>query len=268
MKVYYTDKRPNGQPIEPGTLALVTDLEDGTNPVWTYAKDRDEMERKLALQNANAQLKLARLAAATTQPVATIPSKRVIGADAVMQATADLTNPAKAGAAVATLLESATGINPEDEAREKFARLSEEWEDEHPEFYQHEGNRTLVGALAGERTGRKLGLITKELLTQCYNELLAAGRIFERPETQSNLTTFPGENQAQRTERPRGSRFATGTRSTSFSAPQTVQTRGLKYTEEQIRTMPTSKARDLIESGDKDYAAACEYYYSEAQATA
>jgi hypothetical protein len=35
----------------------------------------------------------------------------------------------------------------------------------------------------------------------------------------------------------------------------------VKYTEEEIRTMPEAKMRRLIEANDPDYAAACEFHF-------
>jgi hypothetical protein len=41
----------------------------------------------------------------------------------------------------------------------------------------------------------------------------------------------------------------------------------LKYTEEDIRKMPESKRRELIDVNDEDYSAACEYYFGGANAS-
>ena len=143
-----------------------------------------------------------------------------------------------------------------------------EWQREHPEFYPHPGNKQLVAEAAGRRVGGKVGSITREILTQTFNELHQRGLLFEEPETPTNTPpVLPGENQVQRVERPRGTQFTTGARSTRFSAPQTAQTRTVKYSEEEIRTMPESKARRLIETNDPDYAASCEYHFP-TQATA
>jgi hypothetical protein len=292
VKIYYTDKRANGQPIEPGTLALVTDLEDGSHPIWTYARDEAELTRKMAVQNANVQMAYERAKAAlaangnsnvartATGAAPTAPARRTITGDQIMQATADLAtgNPGKAGQAVATLLESVTGVNIEEQARRDYALLALHWEDMTPEFYGHPGNRQLLGNRAIRMAGGKPGAVTEAILTQAFNELLAEGLLFEAPEEPAaqhqpaTLITLPGETQVQRTERPRGTRFATGARSTTFGAPQTATTRTLKYTEEQIRTMPLSKQRELNEAnggkGDPDWVEACEYYFSLARATA
>ena len=67
-----------------------------------------------------------------------------MNANEVMQATSDLGNPAKAGDAVVRLFEDATGISPRRMALERAANIAQEWENDHPEFYAHEGNRDLM----------------------------------------------------------------------------------------------------------------------------
>jgi hypothetical protein len=282
MKGFWSDKRANGHPIDPNTVCWVTDLEDGTHPIYTYGRDQAEVLEKLARQNANAQLALVRRAAATNPvngngtgsppaaPARAVPP-RSISPDEVMQATADLTNPAKAGAAVATLIESATGLDPVQLGKHHYATTALEWESQTPAFYPHPGNRQLVGDRAIRTAGGKPGLVTRAILEQAFQQLQQEGLLFERIEetfqsssTTPTLTTFPGENQVQPTERPRGTRFATGARSTTFSAPQTAQTRAPKYTEEQIRTMPERERLKVF--NDPDYIAACEYYFSRARA--
>ena len=279
MKGYWSDTRPNGKPVEAGTVCWITDLEDGTHPIATYGKDQNEVFEKLARQNANAQITLARRAAQsppqnTSGPTSTpAPARQPVSADRIMQATADLQNPAKAAGAVATLLEVHTGVNPEQQALENFASLAERWEDKTPDFFQHPGNKNLLAGRVFRLAGGKWGAVTESLLTQAFQGLQAEGLLFEAPEEPAQqqptatLTTFPGETQAQRTERPRGTGFRTGVRSLSFGASQTPQTRTLKYSEEQIRTMPMNKQRELIRANDPDYAAACEAYFG-ARATA
>jgi hypothetical protein len=282
MNGFWTETRPNGRPIEAGTVCWVQELGEGLNPIYVYGRDTQEVIDKLSRNNAHAQAALARRAVAPATAAATPPAPAATQARArltpgqVMQATVDLQNPAKAGEAVSALLADATGLDPVEMGKQRYATLAIEWENEHPEFDPHPGNRYLLGDKAIRRAGGKPALVTKELMTQCFNELLAEGLLFEatseqlEQQTHGNLTTFPGESQVQRTERPRGALFATGARSSNFRAPQQVaQTRTLKYTKEQIDRMSLAKSRDLIERGDKDYTAACEAYYpSTGQATA
>lgn len=266
MRTYWSDTRLNGKPLEPGTLCYVIDAEDGTNPIAVYGTSMEEVLAKVAKQNVNAQGALASrkppVSAPAAQPVT--PAKaRVITPDDVMKATADLANPAKAGEAITTLLESATGIDPRKLALDTFARMAEQWEAETPEFHAHPGNKRLLTQEAVRLAGGKLAAVTKEHLTQALQLLAGQGILMEVPADDQPPTpssTFPDESQVQRVERPRGSRFATGARSTNFQT-RTGTTRTLKYTEEQIRAMPLSKSRQLIESNDPDYAAACDHYF-------
>ena len=277
MRAYWTDKRANGQPIEPGTFARVLDLEDGTNPIFVYGRTETEVFEKIERNNLNAQATLARRATAQPQsapaqgaPQTTVAApRRGLTADQVMQYTADLQNPAKAGAAIAALHADATGTDPAEQAKQQFASLFAAWEGEHPEYYPHPGNRHTLATKALGMAGLKPALVTREILTQCYNEALAAGLLFEEPATQTQEPppTNPGESPALRTERPRLLR-STGMRSTNYRAPQTTtQTRTLKYTKEQILRMPIAKAEKLNRDNDKDYAEACDFYFGQ-QATA
>jgi hypothetical protein len=257
----------------------VTDLEDGTNPIYTYGKDQEEVLRKLALQNAHAQITLARRSAGSppTQqqtPPAGPPPPR-ISPDQIMQATADLDNPAKSGQAIATLVQSATGVDLNQVALRNFVDLGEQFEREHPDFYPHPGNKRLLCQEALLLAGGSLGAITREHLNQALHNLQAQGFLHEDPGTSDHQPTppaqptFPDESQVQRPEpRPLARRLATGSRSSGFQRP-TTPTRTLKYSEAEIRSMPMAKSKSLIESNDRDYAEACEYYFGRpAQATA
>lgn len=259
MKTFWSDTRPSGQPVEPGTVCFITDLEDGSHPIATYGKTQEEVLQKLAAQNANAQMAMAERRP-PPPPSAPAPARQ-LSADQVMLATQNLTNPAKAGEAVATLFEHQTGLNPQKLILQNFGAVADEWEKQHTEFFAHNGNRRLMAAEAARLAGG-LGQVTHEHLSQAFVQLRAHGDLFEAPAHDANpspsTTTFPDESQVQQAERPRP-RFATGARSTAFR-PQ-APARNLKYTEEEIRTMPLSKSRRLLETADKDYAEACEAYY-------
>jgi hypothetical protein len=272
MIAYWTDKRPNGQPIEAETFARVIDLEDGTNPIWTYGKTVDEVLQKIERQNGNAQLALARRATAQPNapaqgaPTATPAApRRRLSADEVMQLTTDLQNPAKAAAAIVKLAADETGVDPQRVAMDNFKKLAAEWEDEHEEFYQHPGNRTLLGIRAGQKVGHQVALITKEILTQCFIELLNSGQLFEAPEEHQEQritpSPFPVESQVQRTERPR--RLSTGIRGTQLRAPQTAQPKALKYSKRDIEMMPSAQIERLARDKDPDYMAACDAHFGQ-----
>ena len=263
MKGFWSDTRPNGQPVEAGSFCWVTDLEDGTHPIYTYGKTTEEVLQKLSTQNAHAQATLARR---VSQPPPTPPpAPRRITPDEVQRATADLDDPKKSGAAISTLLESATGLNVQQVISENFGRIGYQWEQEHPDFYPHPGNKRLLTQEATALAGGNLGHVTAEHLTAAYKTLQARGYLLEDgsheppPDTPAPQS-FPDESPVQRSpERPR-TRFATGARSNGFQR-QTTPTRTLKYSEEEIRKMPISKSKALIASNDKDYAEACEHYF-------
>lgn len=268
MRGYWTDTRPNGQPVEPSTVCWVTDLEDGTHPIYTYGKTQEEVLEKLALQNANAQLALARKAAPSSSPPPLPTPPPRITPDAVLQATSDLEDPAKSGKAIATLVEASTGVSLEKLALENFSRIAQEWETEHPEFYSHPGNQRLLTQEALSLAGGQLGHITKEYLTRAQHNLNLQGFLLpEPPELPEAPATFPAETQVQREERPpKSTRFATGSRSSGFQR-QTAPTRTLKYSEAEIRSMPLDKSKQLIASNDRDYAEACDFYFGTAART-
>jgi hypothetical protein len=260
----------------------VIDLEDGTHPIYTYGATMDEVLEKIERQNGNAQLALARRSASpapqsSQQQPAAIPPRPRMTAEEVMQATQDLQNPAKAADAIVRLTADATGVDPRQVAMDNFKRLAQEWENETPEFYQHPGNRTLVGAAAGRKVGHQVGLITKDILTQCFNELLNSGQLFEmppdgsQPQPSPTPSPFPAESQVQRTERPRRSAvtsYSTGIRGTQLRAAQTAQPRTLKYSASDIETMPLAKSRALLERKDPDYLASVAEYERSRMATA
>lgn len=278
MRMEWVTTRPNGKPVEPGTFCRVLDMEDGTNPIYYYGKTEQEVNDKIALNNMHAQQALARRAAAPPQPGTTTPTpiapRKRMTVDETMVATTDLQNPAKAAEAVTRLVQDATGIDLRQMAMDAFKKRADEWVSETPDFYNCKPNRSLLATRLGTLVNGDVALISKEMMTQCFHQMLETGDLVDDPgevapnEVAPNGTPFPDENQVQRVEPSRGGRSGTGTRSTNFRAPQSVQTRTLKYTREQIDRMSLSKTEALIRSGDKDYADACEFYYPSAKATA
>ena len=122
MRTYWDN---GGQPLPDGRLRFVTDLEDGTDPQFTYGRTQEEIFEKLALTNAHAQLAIARRTAPAAGPrpvaAAAAPATRpMLSADERMQLTVDLQNPAKSAEAIAKLHQDATGID-------RSARRSNGW---------------------------------------------------------------------------------------------------------------------------------------------
>ena len=274
MKAYWSDKRPNGSAIDPGTFCRVIDLEDGTHPIYTYGRTQEEVFDKIERQSANAQLALVRRGAnqPTSTPVAAPPvadTRFRLSPDQVMQYAEDMKNPAKVGRAIVMLTAHESGVDPDKVKMERFIRLTEEWEREHPEFFAIYGNRQVLGQYIGKQVNGEVERITKEMMTVAYHELTAKGLLYEPEEQEPTATPqpstpsqFPVESQVQHTERPRRM-FSTGARSTSFRAPQNVsaQRPTLKYTEMQIRTMPLEDSERLLRAKDLDYANAVRHYF-------
>lgn len=277
MKTFWSDTKANGQPLTDGRVCYVVDPEDGTNPQYIYGKDQDEIFEKLALNNVHAQraIQQARSAPAATTPPApgpvAVPKPRLT-ADQLAQATADLSNPGKSGKALATLVEDATGVDLNKIALQNFANVASAWQKDHPEFYPSLGNKRLLVDQAKAHTHGEISRITFEILTRAFTELSQQGYLAEAPAGFEHQPPTPyvqpNENSANGTDRPRGAQFATGARSTRFSAPQTVPTKTIKYTADEIRRMPESKSIALIESNDKDYAEACEFHFGDTRNTA
>jgi hypothetical protein len=270
MKMEWVTIRPNGKPVEPGTFCRVLDMEDGTNPIAFYGKTEAEVNDKIALTSMHARKALERrgeapASATPATPIAVQPRKRMT-ANEVAQATLDLANPAKAAEAVTKLVQDETGVDLRQAAMDAFKARAQKWTENHPEFYNCKPNRALLATRLGQIVNGDVSLITDEMMTQTAAEMLANGDLFEDPggEAPTNVEPLPGETQVQRVETPRSGRNGTGTRSTNFRAPQVAQTRTLKYTREQIDRMSLAKSKALIESGDKDYAEACEFYYPSA----
>lgn len=266
MRMDWVTTRPNGKPIEPGTFCRVLDLEDGSNPQYVYGKTEQEVNDKIAMTNMHAQATLARRAVppqSTTPPTPITPRKRMTAGE-IMQATTDLQNPAKAAEAVTRLVQDETGMDLRQMAMDAFKVRASEWVDEHPEFYNCKPNKSLLATRLGSLVNGDVALISKEMMTQTFHQMLEAGDLVEAPGEEQNVTAFPEEIQVQRVETTPVGRAGTGTRSTSFRTPQVVQTRTLKYTREQIDRMSMAKTEALIRSQDKDYAEACEFYYPSA----
>lgn len=269
MKAEWTTIRPNGKPVEPGTFCRVLDMEDGTNPIYYYGKSEQEVNDKIAFNNLHAQRALQRLSSNSpsgteaAQPSPVVPRARMTATE-TMQATTDLGNPAKAAEAAAKLVQDATGIDLKQMAMEAWKTRAAEWTRDNPDFYDCKPNKILLATRLGAQVDGDVSRITKEMMTQTFHRMMEAGELVERPTEQpapSTVTPFPDENQVQRVEANRSGRSGTGMPSRSFRAPQSVQTRTLKYTREQIDRMSLKRAEALIRSGDKDYAEACEAYY-------
>lgn len=275
IRSYWSETRLNGKPVEPGTFYLISEYDD-MNPIATMGGSVDEVLAKSEYARGAAEAEVRKLRAQGSNrpaaPGSAAPQqRRRMTADEVFQATNDLSLPGKAGDAMVALVEDATGVNLRAQAVKDYGQRAEEWQEEHPEFFAHDGNIDLLTTHARRAVNGDWASVTKELLTHTFQQLKQRGLLFEAPAapaTQEPPTTFPGGSPVQRVEYPRGGRPGTGTRSTNFRAPQTMQPRTPKYSDKDIREMPASKKKELIQSNDPDFAAACDRMYATANASA
>lgn len=270
MKAYWLN---NGEPLTEGKHAgrygRVTDLEDGTNPVTTYGASKDEVMGKIERTMMHAQQHMARAAApkppAPANPPKTAPAVRrtQLTPEETMQATADLTDPAKAPQAVRRLVESATGLNFDELTLEAFGNTCQAWQNSHPEFFDHPTNVKLIADNAIMRAGGMKN-VNAAVLDLVYRDLLAGNFLLSQDELATNdqpqtPAAPPEQTPASRADsRPRN--FATGHRSTQLQSRQGVTWKP-KYTREEIDTMPLAKAEKLLRSNDQDYTQAVEHWY-------
>lgn len=270
MKFEFTEKRPNGKPIDRGTFAGLLDLEDGSHPIYAYGATKDEVYEKLVVNGAHARVALNRVMTPPVTPAGTTPvgPKPDLTPEQVMQRTTELGVAGKAGAAARVLIEDETGLDLHELAVEKFARVAMDWRRENPNFYNHPGNRKLLTERALALAGGKLGRVTKEFMTQAYNELLPV--LFQDPEPDSPIqqpdlssTTFPGASPVQRAERTETPLFATAVPGNRLRASQAAPPKTPKYTEAAIRNMPEKERVRLIQVQDKDFNEACEVYFGQ-----
>jgi hypothetical protein len=259
---YWDNKEVPGRGIK---FCLVIDPEDGTHPIRTYGWSQEEVLEKVAKTAETAQQHINRLRSqpaavsavapnAERTPATSAPrAPRPLTADEQLQATADLSNPAKAPQAIKTLLRGA-GVDLDQAQIQQDARtaaaVAQEWEGQHPEFPSDERNQRLLMDKAVMLMGGKqhLGKLTAEILDAAYSELLRFNMLFDVEPSQPTTTTPPNApdgNPTTRNVRPRG---ATSYRSTALrgSAP-VAQPNKPRYTRSEIDQMNTAQLRDKIE---------------------
>jgi hypothetical protein len=243
-----------GKPGADGRLCLVMDPEDGTNPIRTYGRTMDEVLDKVARTAEAAQKMINRQRAAAPSAPAAPPAERAatrtlppVSADEQMQATADLQNPAKAPAAMKTLLR-ANGVDVEQMAEDQNIRrtvkILEAWTAAHPDFPADERNQRQLMNTAVLRFGK---FINAMALDAAYQELIERGMLFEsHPENTlpNNPPMPPDGNPVTRIERPRG---ASSFRSSTLRATAPGARQQPKYTRAEIDQMNSKQLREKID---------------------
>lgn len=178
------------------------------------------------------------------------PPVRPITADEQLQATADLTNPAKAPQAIRTLLRG-VGIDVDkiklNEDARRVAAVAQEWESHHPDFPSDERNSRLLLNTAAKNVG--FSNISAQALDAAYSELLRFNMLFDvepsDPPQPINPPAAPDGSPGTRVERPRG---ATSYRSSALraAAPGASNSKP-KYTRAEIDSLNSRQLRDKIE---------------------
>jgi len=246
-------------------FCLVIDPEDGTHPIRTYGWSESEVLDKVAKTAETAQQTISRLRSApaptsirppNSPAPAPAPTRPKVTADEQMQATQDLTNPAKAPQAIKTLL-LAAGVDvnrmiTEEETR-RVSAVAQEWERQHPDFPNDPRNQRLLIRTAALKYG--FANITADALTATYQQLLNENMLFpvsDDPYNPPIPPNAPEGNPASRVERPRG---ATSYRSTALRGSAPVATTKPKYTRAEIDSWNSAKLREKIdhEPGFKEF---------------
>lgn len=222
-----------------GQYGLMIDFEDGRpEPQYVYAPTPQELTTKVANMYGNTNIRLAEVKnaqsapaapAAPAAPPATAPAAPAAApakmtADERMQATADLSDPAKSGAAAARLLLDETGIDliaerqqrqRTDAAAAEKKRKEEEsakFLEQNPEWYGTRRNVTLLRDRTYARVGEKF---TAADLHESYIELQQMDALELEPAGETPGATPSEEPSAPPPTRPRPS---TGARPSTLGA--------------------------------------------------
>jgi len=252
MARYWDNKEIPGRGTK---FCLVIDPEDGTHALRTYGWSEGEVLEKVARTVETAQQVINRQRQAPpSAPTARQeePDPPPISAEDTMQATADLSNPARAGAAIRTLLKG-EGIDL-DEARlqrdaRKVAAIAEQWALDNPDFPLDKRNQRQLMDRALLKANGNLGAITAQIFDAAFAELRASDLLFEvEPAAVSTLNPphAPNGNSAFRSE---ASRNATSYRSTALRAgPANVAPTKPKYTRAEVDALNSKQLREKIEN--------------------
>lgn len=253
----------DGIPLSDGRLCLVIDPEDGTQPMRVWGRTKEEILDKAAKTVEHGARTITQLRSqitprsesqprsnGNTPPPATPEKRPTLTAAEQMSLTADLSNPAKAPAALRKLLEHETGLDltkmRKQETLERIATIQAHWSHSNPEFPKHPTNYKLLNDAATIRVGYEN--ITADVMDQVYSELSAAGLLVaaaDEDDEPPTPTVHPEENPVLRTVRPRG---AASYRRTHASPAPTTASLQPKYTKAQIDNMSSAEIRRRMET--------------------
>lgn len=250
----------DGKPITDGSgrFCLVMDPEDGTHPIRTYGRTKEEVYEKVARTAETAQAQINRMrnapaaaapsgAAAPSAPLA--PRRATVTAGEIMEASQAITNgeTAKMANAVKTLLRS-EGFDVDElrqtQVRTQVAATARAWNQQHPEFPDDDRNARLLIDKASLMFGFQN--ITAESLDAAYAELVRMGMIFDEIAPAPLPSNNPTPTPAQGTETPSVARTRNATsysRNNLRAVPPAARREPL-YTRAQVDAMTTKELRE------------------------
>jgi hypothetical protein len=259
-----------------GRFRLVIDPEDGTQPQYTYGKDKDEILEKVTRTAEHAARWIApqkQNSSSAPLPKASsaervAPARKPMTADEQMRATSDLSNPAKAPQAVASLVNEATGgaldrlkqfeeKERRQQAANALAETAARWASQHPEFPRTPTNKKLLLDTAVLRVG--IEAVTEDVLQSVYQELLEGDYLQD-----SDPAGQPDETPATR---PARAREATSYRRTNLRATTPAPSTAPKYTRAEIDKLPADELLKRYNS-DPEFRRAVDTYSQPRAATA
>jgi hypothetical protein len=243
---YWTDKDASGSKLTDGRICLVikSDTDPDMPEIRTYGHDKEEVLDKVAKTAETAQSTIHRM---RNQPPATpapapAPRPATPNGDAVVAAAvADLSNPAKAPAAIKTLLR-AGGVDVDQPVRERMLRnvanVCERWESEHPDYPKDPRNDRILMNKAAILAGGA-HLVKSEHLDAAFTEAQRYEMLFEPKPAQAGdgSTVQPSGSSDSRTVRN-----ATSYRRNTLRSSDTPTTSSRDTAKE-------AKWRDILENG-------------------
>jgi hypothetical protein len=243
----------DGQPFpvghhKAGQIGILIDFEDGVSqPQRVYAPDRDALLQKALTMYGNSHVRINELkrdvkpAATPATPAAPAPAAapaRMTDSEK-MQASADITDPAKAGQAIVSLLKDATGVDLAQQARNdakaaEVTRLQGEVDKfmrENPDYPATPRNAELLRNHAFSHAN---GKVTAADFTRAFEALQQLGVLESAPTQEQPPAAGTGEPLAPPPPRSSGS---TGARPSTLGAAPRQVPGGAVMTRKQVLDM-------------------------------
>lgn len=254
MARYWDDKDGNGKTLTDGRLCLVIESDDPNLPdIRTYGRDKEEVLDKVAKTAETAQAEIHRLrnarpAATPSRSAPEVPASGApsrLTADEQARATVDLSNPAKVGNALKTILRG-EGFDIDAQRfrddTKRMADVAQEWERQHPDrVWKDERNQRMLIDAAVLHFGFRQTM-SATAIDSAYEYLAERNMLHEVPEVAPAVP--PDGNSDSRT-----ARNATSYRGNSLrGTPPAVVAPKPRYTRAQVDAMNSRVLRDKIEN--------------------